>query len=63
MKANQISGPKKRNKSKVSSWSQIPENKWSHRTKRASLRGSPDWAYEHTGKERPRHGVYSSKQN
>ena len=61
MKANMISGPKKRNKAKVSSWSQIPENQWSHRVKRGLERGGPGWAYEHTGQERARHGVYSSK--
>jgi len=63
MKANQISGPKKHNKSKVSNYSQIPVDQFSHRTKRADLRGSPDYAYEHRGRQYARHGVYSSKGN
>ena len=63
MKANQISGPKKHNKSKVTDWSQIPIDQWSHRTKRGELRGSPDSAYEHRGRHYARHGVYSSKGN
>jgi hypothetical protein len=34
MKATEISGPKTHNKSKVSNYSQIPINQFSHRTKR-----------------------------
>ena len=63
MKATEISGPKTHNKSKVSNYSQIPINQFSHRTKRADLRGSPDSAYVHKGREYARHGVYSSNGN